>query len=105
MQEFHLEQSAFIVYQQGKQLKTFKESDIGALRLFLDNLEKIENLKQPDMRIITKDYDRLLDEIKNQYFKLKKKNLPVFYIEKARIKYFITSKADIEASRSKFLTL
>ena len=57
------------------------------------------------MRLITKDYDRLLDEIKNQYFKLKKKNLPVFYIEKGRIKFFITSKADIEARRSKFLTL
>ena len=42
------------------------------------------------MRIITKDYDRLLDEIKNQYYKLRKANLPVFYVGNAKLTSYIT---------------
>ena len=85
-----IEQATFIVYHLGKQLKTFKESDVEALRTYLDSLPKIAKLNQPDLRIITKDYDRLLDEIKNQYYKLRKANLPVFYIEEAKLASYIT---------------
>ena len=34
-----------------------------------------------------------------------KKNLPVYKVERSLLKYFVTSKADIEANKSSFLTL
>ena len=44
LKKLNVEQATFIVYHLGKQLKTFLEPDVEALRTYLDSLPKIEKL-------------------------------------------------------------
>lgn len=44
LKELNTEHNTFIVYHLGKQLKTFQEPDVEALRTYLDSLPKIEKL-------------------------------------------------------------
>ena len=63
--EINDESSAVMVYHLGRQLKTFKNFDASALRMYLDTLPKHEKFNKPDFYIISKDSERILDEIKN----------------------------------------
>ena len=54
-----------MVYHLGRQLKTFKNFDASALRMYLDTLPKHEKFNKPDFYIISKDSERIMDEIKN----------------------------------------
>ena len=44
LKELNTEHKTFIVYHLGKQLKTFQEPDVEALRTYLDSLPEIEKL-------------------------------------------------------------